>query len=138
MKKNISLTLVLILTFTSFIMAQNTQVADTVKKDIVNLDKKIVPEMDRKEQVVLYTGQDLVEDDFKGSWPMFGTNMRMKVGGYVQTNVLYDFSGTLDPTQFLMSTIPVEGQLEYGSRGYMNFYTRDSRFNVDVRRMAGK
>jgi hypothetical protein len=138
MKKSISFTLILLLVFTRISLSQNTQVTDMVNKDSVNLDKKIVPDMDRKEQVVLYTGQDLVEDSFKGSWPMFGTNMRMKIGGYVQTNLLYDFSGTLDPTQFLMSTIPVEGQPEYGGRSYMNFYAKDSRFNIDVRRTVGK
>ncbi|NJN26358.1 MAG: hypothetical protein HC819_10450 [Cyclobacteriaceae bacterium] len=137
-EKSISLTLVLITVFTSCILAQNAQVTETISKDSINLNEKIVPDIDRKEQVVLYTGQDLVDDDFKGSWPMFGTDMRMKVGGYVQANVLYDFSGTLDPTQFLMSTIPVEGQPEYGGRSYMNFYTKDSRFNIDVRRTMGK
>lgn len=138
MKLKILLSTLFILGFTSYNSAQNFFVSDTIMRDSVNLDKKIVPDIDRKEQVVLYTGKDLVEDAFKGSWPMFGTEMRMKVGGYVQTNLLYDFDGTLNPTQFLMSTIPVEGQPEYGGRGYMNFYARDSRINIDVRRTMGK
>lgn len=138
MKSIITLTLCLVLGFISLMCAQNTSVTDTIFRDSINLDKKIVPEGDRKEQVVLYTGEDLVEDAFQGSWPMFGTNLRMKVGGYVKTDLVYDLDGTLDPTQFLMSTIPVPGQPEYGSRGYMNFFSRETRFNIDVRRTQEK
>lgn len=138
MQKIILLLLILFLGFTSFISAQNFLVADTIMKDSLNLNKKIVPESDRKEQNVLYTGDDLAEDSFQGSWPMFGTKMRMKIGGYVKADLLYDFNGTLDPDQFLMSTIPVKGQPEYGGSGYMSFFARETRFNIDVRRMAGK
>lgn len=83
------------------------------------------------------TGDDLVADDFPGSWPMFGTNLRMKVGGYVKADFVYDLDGTLDKTQFLMSTIPVPGMPEYGDSGYVAFFARESRFSIDVRRTAG-
>lgn len=138
MKRSIPLSLLFILGFTGFSLAQIIQPADTTMTDSINLNKKIVPESDRKEQVVLYTGEDLVEDAFIGSWPMFGSGLRMKIGGYVKTDLVYDFSGTLDPTQFLMSTIPVEGQAEHGGRGYMSFFAREPRFNIDVRRTQGK
>lgn len=138
MKKCILLSLVFILGMAGFSHAQILQQADTLMKDSLNLNKKIVPESDRKEQVVLYTGNDLEEDSFEGSWPMFGSNMRMKIGGYVKADLLYDFDGTIDPTQFLMATIPVPGQAEYGGRGYMSFFARESRFNIDVRRTKGK
>jgi hypothetical protein len=138
MKKIILLSLILTLGLTSFISAQNLLVADTIMKDSLNMYMKIVPDSDRKEQNVLYTGDDLVEDSFRGSWPMFGTKLRMKIGGYVKTDLVYDFSGTLDPTQFLMATIPVEGQPEYGGRGYMSFFAKETRFSIDVRRTTGK
>jgi len=138
MKYSLSLSLIFILGFTNLSHGQILQPADTTMRDSLNLSKKIVPAGDRKEQVVLYTGEDLVQDSFVGSWPMFGSGLRMKVGGYVKTDLVYDFNGTLDPTQFLMSTIPVEGQPEYGSRGYMNFFLKETRFNIDVRRTTGK
>ncbi|TDQ19025.1 hypothetical protein DFQ04_0841 [Algoriphagus boseongensis] len=138
MKYSISLSLIFILGFINLSHGQILQPADTTMRDSLNLSKKIVPAGDRKEQVVLYTGEDLVQDSFIGSWPMFGSGLRMKVGGYVKTDLVYDFSGTLDPTSFLMSTIPVEGQPEYGSRGYMNFFLKETRFNIDVRRTTGK
>lgn len=138
MKKRIFLSLLFILAITGYNNAQVLQPADTIMRDSVNLDKKIVPDSDRKEQDVLYTGSDLVEDSFRGSWPMFGSVLRMKIGGYVKTDLVFDFDGTLDPTQFLMSTIPVEGQPEFGGRGYSNFFARETRFNIDVRRTVGK
>lgn len=141
MNKCISLSIIFILGLTCLGFAQiipSTDTSHPVKRDSLNLDKKIVPESDRKEQVVLYTGDDLVEDAFRGSWPMFGSSLRMKIGGYVKTDLVYDFNGTLDPTQFLMSTIPVKGQPEYGGRGYMNFFAKETRFNIDVRRTQGK
>jgi len=94
-----------------------------------------IPREDMKEKDRVLTGSDLVDDDFPGSWPMFGQNTRMKVGGYAQANYLYDFDGSLDRRQFLMSTIPVEGTPEYDNRGYSSFFAADSRFNIDVRRI---
>ena len=139
MQRRISLYIILyFLVFNSLGIAQNLLVTDTTMTDSINLNKKIVPDSDRKEQVVLYTGDDLVEDAFRGSWPMFGSGLRMKIGGYVKADLVYDFNGTLDPTQFLMSTIPVEGQPEHGGRSYMNFFARETRFNIDVRRTQGK
>ena len=138
MRRRISLYIILyFLVFNSSGIAQNLLMADTTMTDSINLNKKIVPDSDRKEQVVLYTGEDLVEDSFRGSWPMFGSGLRMKIGGYVKADLVYDFNGTLDPTQFLMSTIPVEGQPEHGGRAYMNFFARETRFNIDVRRTQG-
>lgn len=131
----ISSLLIFIMGFTNFVCAQNTHVADTVWKDSLNLNKKIVPKGDRKENNVLNTGSELTDESFVGSWPMFGTDLRMKVGGYFKADFVADFSGTLDNSQFLMSTIPVEGQPEYGNSGYVNFFAKESRFNIDVRRI---
>lgn len=115
--------------------AQNVEVADSVRKDSLNLKKKIVPTGDRRENNVLNTGSDLTDESFMGSWPMFGTDLRMKIGGYVKADFVADFNGTLDNAQFLMSTIPVEGQPEYGNAGYVNFFAKETRFNIDVRRI---
>jgi len=84
----------------------------------------------------LLTGKELISEEFPGSWPMFGTNMRMKIGGYLKADFVADFDGTLDPSQFLMSTIPVEGTPEDANDGYVSFFVKESRVNLDVRRIT--
>ena len=93
-----------------------------------------IPDNDLRDPHQVLAGVDLVEDDFPGSWPMFGTTTRMKVGVGIRTNVLYDFDGSLDRRQFLMSTIPVDGTPEAGKSGYLSMFASESRFNIDVRR----
>ena len=90
---------------------------------------------DVRETHQLFTGGELASDEFPASWPMFGTDMRMKIGGYIKTDFVADFDGTLDPTQFLMRTIPVEGTPEFGADSYVDFFARETRFNLDIRRI---
>ncbi len=91
---------------------------------------------DIKETHQLMTGDELVNDEFPGSWPMFGTNMRMKIGGYLKADAVVDFDGTRDPTQFLMSTIPVKGSPGYGDDMYFKAFAKETRFNFDIRRVT--
>jgi hypothetical protein len=96
-----------------------------------------VPKQDLRDQnIVPLSGSDLVASEFVGSWPMFGTIFRMKIGGYVKTDFLYDITGNDDRTQFLLATIPVEGTPEYGNGGYFNAFAKETRFNIDIRRVA--
>ena len=83
----------------------------------------------------LLTRDELASDEFPASWPMFGTNTRMKIGGYLKADFVADFDGTLDSTQFLMRTIPVEGTPEYGGDAYVDFFGKETRFNLDIRRI---
>ena len=83
----------------------------------------------------LLTRDQLTSDEFPASWPMFGTNTRMKIGGYIKADFVADFDGTLDPTQFLMRTIPVEGTPEYGGDAYVDFFAKETRINFDIRRI---
>ena len=83
----------------------------------------------------LLTRDELASDEFPASWPMFGTNTRMKIGGYIKADFVADFDGTLDSTQFLMRTIPVEGTPEYGGDAYVDFFAKETRFNLDIRRI---
>ncbi len=99
-------------------------------------EQKPIPSTDLRDPQRLLTGAELVADDFPGSWPMFGTNMRMKIGGYLKADVVYDIDGTLDKTQFLMSTIPLEGTPEHADSGYFYMFARETRFNIDVRRVT--
>ena len=125
-----SLLFILILAGNVIGLAQDSRGADSVSMRFGS------PEGDVKEQV-LKTAQELLEDDdFPGSWPMFGTDLRMKIGGYLKADFLYDFDGTTDQNQFLMSTIPVEGQAAFGNEGYLAFFAKETRVNVDIRRLA--
>lgn len=83
----------------------------------------------------ILTRSELIDDDFPGSWPMFGSNLRMKVGGYLKSDFVFDFDGTTDKNQFLMRTIPVEGTPAYGNDGYFTAFAKESRFNFDIRRV---
>ena len=63
-----------------------------------------VPKQDLRDQnIVPLSGSDLVASEFVGSWPMFGTIFRMKIGGYVKTHFLYDITLNDDRTQFLLA-----------------------------------
>jgi hypothetical protein len=83
----------------------------------------------------LMTRDDLISEEFPASWPMFGTDTRMKIGGYIKADFVADFDGTLDPTQLLMRTIPVEGTPEFGGDPYVDFFAKETRFNLDIRRV---
>ena len=99
--------------------------------------RKEIPKQDMRDpNIKPLSGSDLVYDGFPGSWPMFGTDFRMKIGGKIKADFLYDVDGTKDRTQFLLSTIPVEGTPEYGNSAYTNFFARESRFNLDIRRVT--
>ena len=89
---------------------------------------------DVRETHQLLTRSEIISDEFPGSWPMFGTDLRMKLGGYIKTDFVADFDGTRDPTQFLMRTIPVRGEPDYGGDSYVDFFARETRFNLDIRR----
>jgi hypothetical protein len=98
-------------------------------------EKPKIPDEDLRDPQRTVTGTDLEDAEFPGSWPMFGKNTRMKIGGYVKADFLYDFDGTTDRNQFLMSTIPLDGTPEAANSGYVSLFARETRFNIDVRRI---
>lgn len=87
-----------------------------------------------RETTKILTREELISDTFPGSWPMFGKDMRIKMGGYVKADAVFDFDGTTDKTQFLMRTIPVEGTPEYGGDSYFTAFAKETRINFDIRR----
>lgn len=107
-------------------------ISEYLSDNNTSLENKL---MAAKEKTEVLSGSELESDDFPGSWPMFGTDMRMKIGGYVKADFVLDFDGTLDDSQFLMSTIPVEGTPEYGNDGYTSFFAKETRINFDIRRI---
>ena len=108
--------------------AQETKVQDSIT------NRLIIPDRDLKEVELQTAGELFESSDFPGSWPMFGSDLRMRIGGYVKADFLYDVDGTTDKSQFLMSTIPVEGETAFDNEGYLAFFARETRVNVDIRR----
>jgi hypothetical protein len=104
---------------------------DTTPTQMLDIQKSELTESHK-----VLTGNELAEDNFPASWPMFGSEFRMKIGGRVKLDMLYDFNGTGDRYSFLMSQIPVEGSPEYANRGYYNMFARESRINFDMRRVT--
>ena len=85
------------------------------------------------EPALILTGDDLVAADFPGSFPVFGTDARMRIGGYVKADAIFDFDGHGDPDQFLLGQIAVDGSPEAARDGYFNAHARETRFNLDFR-----
>lgn len=102
------------------------------KSPILDYETQNLGEVNENTEVL--SGTALKSDSFPGSWPMFGSDARMKIGGYFKADFVADFDGTTDPYQFLMSTIPVKGSPEYGNEGYTSFFAKETRINIDVRR----
>ncbi|MBN3519349.1 hypothetical protein JYB62_04985 [Algoriphagus lutimaris] len=131
MKNNSFLLGILFFNLLSFhVFAQGKNTNDTINNQLV------IPDSDLKEDILKTAAERLTSDDFLGSWPMFGTDLRMKIGGYLKADMLYDFDGTRDKSQFLMSSIPVEGEAAYGNDGYLYALVKETRVNIDIRRFA--
>ena len=62
---------------------------------------------DLKDSHQTLSGADLTSAEFPASWPMFGTDFRMKMGGYIKTDFVIDFDGTTDPSQFRITSYNV-------------------------------
>ncbi|WP_223033997.1 DcaP family trimeric outer membrane transporter [Hanstruepera marina] len=118
----------LILSSTAFAQIETSK--DSTQNQLV------IPDKDVKEDILKTASEAFSSTDFPGSWPMFGTDLRLKLGGYVKADFLYDLDGTTDKSQFLLSTIPVRGEPEYGNEGYISFIAKETRVNIDLRRFA--
>ncbi len=75
---------------------------NTAKNDSIRID-------DFRDNMIDYTGQDLVDATFPKSWPLFGSKARMAIGGYVKLDYIQDFDGAYDRFQFLIQNVPVAG-----------------------------
>jgi len=120
------------LVFTGPALAAEVTSADSDSDDT----KLEVPKDEIKDTHQVLTGNELVASDYPGSWPLFGTDYRMKIGGYVKVDALQDFDGTGDKYQFLISEIAVDGSPEAGRGSYFNMFVRETRFNFDIRKMT--
>ncbi|WP_346187747.1 DcaP family trimeric outer membrane transporter [Rubritalea halochordaticola] len=76
-------------------------------------------------------GEEFTDETFLKSVPLFGSDWRFSFGGYSKIDLIYDFSGSGDPRQFLLSEIPVDGVPQDGS--YSELQLKETRFNFEVR-----
>ncbi len=84
----------------------------------------------------IITGAELLDDSFPGSWPLFGTDVRMKIGGYVKADFIHDFNYIGDKYEFELGSIAVEGSPERELGGITTFHSKQTRFNFDFRSKA--
>ncbi|MCA6078963.1 DcaP family trimeric outer membrane transporter, partial [Fulvivirga sedimenti] len=129
MKKLLLLTTVLCVCALSTAFAQQWNPGDTLntaKSDSIRIS-------DFRDNMIDYTGQDLVDAAFPNSWPLFGGKARMAIGGYVKLDYIQDFDGGYDRFQYEIQNAPVAGDGRPAQSGYMNMHARESRFNFDIR-----
>lgn len=122
--------LILLLTGVSQgVIAQQWHPGDTLKTqetDTTRIDQF-------RDNIIDYTGQDLVDASFPNSWPLFGNKTRMSIGGYFKLDYIQDFDGGYDRYQYEIQNVPIPGDGRPPQSGYMNMHARESRINLDVR-----
>jgi hypothetical protein len=102
--------------------------------DSLNLEARDTVRIDQfRDNMIDYTGQDLVDASFPNSWPLFGTKTRIAIGGYVKLDYIQDFDGAYDRFQYTIQGVPVPGDGRPQQSGYMNMFARESRMNIDIR-----
>ena len=102
---------------------------NTAKADSIRID-------DFRDNMIDYTGQDLVDATFPRSWPLFGSKARMAIGGSVRLDYIQDFDGAYDRFQYEIQNVPVAGDGRPDQSGYMNLHARETRFSIDVRSIS--
>lgn len=60
------------------------------------------------------------------------SNLNFKFGGYAKLDMILDFNGHRNTTQFLLREIPVRGDEDYGNNGYFNMHMRETRVNLEI------
>lgn len=108
-------------------LSQDTKAQDSLK---TQQDDRID---DFRDNVMNYTGQDLIDAAFPNSIPLFGSKSRIAFGGYVKLDYIQDFDGAYDRFQYEIQNVPVPGDGRPQQSGYMNLHARESRFNFDFR-----
>ena len=72
-------------------------------------------------------------DDFVGAWPLPGTNASLAIGGYVKTDVIYNFDALQIKDRFIVGSIPVGVQPTDADEAQSSITANQSRINFDLR-----
>lgn len=71
------------------------------------------------------------DESFSKSIPLVGSPWRFSFGGYAKTDLIHDFSGTGNKQQFVLGSIPVDGNPSEGS--YTHMQVSETRFHFETR-----
>jgi len=82
------------------------------------------------------TGDDLLDKSFPNSIPLFGSDVRLGVSGYVKADFIRDFAYVGDPFEFELGSIAVDGTPERDLGGTTTFHAKESRIGFDLRSRA--
>ena len=127
-----SLAVFLIISFTQLGKAQKWNPGDTL--NILESDTTRIDQF--RDNMIDYTGQDLIDASFPNSWPLFGSRTRMAIDGYFKLDYIQDFNGGYDRYQYEIKNVPITGDGRPPQSGYMNMHARESRINFDVRSIS--
>lgn len=81
-------------------------------------------------------GQELLDESFPNSMPIFGSNVRLRIGGFVKADFIRDFDYLDDRYEFELGSIAVEGSPERELGGITTFHAKESRVNFELRSKA--
>lgn len=127
-----SLVVFLIISVTQLSKAQKWNPGDTL--NIVEEDTARIDQF--RDNMIDYTGQDLIDASFPKSWPLFGSKTRMSIDGYFKLDYIQDFNGGYDRFQYEIKNVPIAGDGRPPQKGYMNMHARESRINFDIRSIS--
>ena len=108
-------------------LADQTDQPDTLR---VGVQGSINPLTDN---VFAQTGDELLDKSFPNSWPLFGSGIRMSIGGYVKADLIQDFDYIGDRFEFELGSIAVDGSPERDLGGITTFHAKETRVNFDFR-----
>ena len=134
MNKITFLSPIILLLFTGQLCAQGTDnqplPIDTIQPGVQG---SVMPMSDN---TFVLTGEELLDESFPNSWPLFGSNVRMRIGGYVKADFIRDFDYVGDRYEFELGSIAVEGSPERDLGGITTFHAKQTRINFDFRSTA--
>jgi hypothetical protein len=88
------------------------------------------------DNTAVLTGTELIDQSFPNSMPLFGSDVRMRIGGYVKADFIHDFDYIGDRWEFELGSIAVEGSPERELGGISTFHVKQTRVNFDFRSKA--
>ena len=71
--------------------------------------------------------------DFKGAWRLPGTNAALAIGGFIKTDVVYNFDALQIADRFITGSIPVGVSDDSSNLAQSSITADQSRINFDLR-----
>ena len=75
-----------------------------------------------------------LDPDLKGFIPIPGTQSMIRIGGAARVDAIENFGNNGNPNLFLLSSMPVDGQLGFGGPGQFGMQAKGTRISFDIRR----